>query len=328
MLDALKFVKGSVSKDNKLKPELNHFRIERGRISGLNETFMLSAPIATDVEATPKGSDFAKAVERCKSTVTLYNDAGKLVVKSGRLTVRIDCTTEPFPALQPEGHSFWIAPHFVDMCKKLIPFITKDNTRAWARGALLSSMEGLGAVLTATDNVALVQAYLGPEYVPPLNCVIPEPTLRELVRIGECPKYATVSPRSITFVYEGDRWLCSVLLPNDWPSLTKFFGQCDLYKDVTPDFWEAIESVMPFTDDNDTILFDPGCIRTSVDLKSGASIEGEFPSSKGAVSGKYLTKIRPLVTQIAFDEWPKPMHFRGDYIRGVFAGMVRAGVND
>ena len=319
MIDALNFVKGCVAKEHKLKPELNHFRIERGRIVGLNDTFCLSAPIATDIEASPKGGDFVRAIERCKGkTTTLFVEDSKLVVKSGRLTVRIDCTEQPFPLLQPEGQSFWCAPNFVEECKKLVPFVTKDNTRAWARGLLLQ-----GAALTATDNITLIQAYLGDEFKPPIGAVLPEPTIRELIRIGEPPKYATVSTRTITFVYEGDRWLCSVVLPNDWPDINRFFARQAEMSELTPDFWESVESIYPFTDDRDAILFEPGCMRTSIEEKVGASIDGDFPAVKGAICAKFLNRLKPLTTHIAFNDWPQPMQFRGPSIRGVIAGMMR-----
>lgn len=319
MHDALTFVKGCVAKEHKLKPELNHFRIERGRIVGLNDTFCLSAPIATDIEASPKGGDFVRAIERCKGkTITLFTDAGKLVVKSGRLTVRIDCTEVPFPTLQPEGHSFWVAPNFVEECKRLLPFLTKDNTRAWARGILVQ-----GPTMSVTDNITLIQSYLGDNFSPPMGAVIPEPTLRELIRIGEPPKYASVSTRTITFIYEGDRWLCSVLLPNDWPNVDKFFAVQPEMQELTAEFWEGIETVHPFTNDNDALIFDPGVIRTSIEEKEGALIEGEFPTSKGAISAKFLMRLKPLATHVAFNDWPRPMQFYGPNIRGVIAGMMR-----
>ena len=319
MLDALKFVKGSVGKENKLTPALNHFRIERGRIVGLNDTFALSSPIATDIEATPKGVDFAKAVERCKNqTVSLFMEDERLVIKSGRLTVRVDCTTEPFPMLQPEGHTFPMAPNFVESCKRLLPFLTKDNTRAWARGALLNNMS-----MTATDNVSLIQAYLGPEYVPPLAAVIPEPTLKELIRIGEAPTHASVSVRSITFYYPGDRWLCSLVLPNDWPDINRFFADQQELQPITEDFWNAIDSIYSFTDDRETILFDDDCMRTHVDKKAGATIEGDFPAKRGAICGKSLLRLKPIASHLAFDAYPRPMLFVGEGIRGVITGMIR-----
>lgn len=320
MLEALQFVKGVISRESKVNPVLNHYRIEGGRITGVNDTFAISAPIATDIEATPKGPDFAKAIERCSGkTISLFMEAEKLVVKSGRLTVRIDCTTEPFPLMQPEGRSFWLHPNFVEYSKALIPFINKDNAKAWARGILMD-----GPALTVTDNISLVQAYIGPEFAPPLPCVVPEAALRELARIKEKPTYATVSVRTITFYFEGDKWLCSRLMPNDWPTLTKLFEQPQEMAALTEDFWESVEAIQDFTDDRDTLIFDPGLMRTHLSAtKAGASIDGEFPATKGAICCKFLLRLKPLIHSLAFDSWPAPMQFRGDYVRGVIAGMIR-----
>ena len=318
MLDALNFVKGVVSRENKAKPVLNHFRLEGGRITGVNDVFAISAPIATDIEATPKGPDFARAIERCKGTISLFMEDGKLIVKSGRLTVRVDCTTEEFPLMQPEGRSFWLAPDFVERAKQLLPFINKDNAKAWARGLLLS-----GPALTATDNITLIQAYLGDEFTPPLDCVIPEPTLRELARIKERPKYATLSVRTITFCFEDGKWLCSRLMPNDWPNLNKFFESQQVQKPLTDDFWDAVETLSDFTDDRDSLIFDPDCMRTALaGTKAGASIDGQFEATKGAICAKFLLRLKGLATSVAFDNWPQ-MQFRGDRIRGVISGMTR-----
>jgi DNA polymerase III sliding clamp (beta) subunit (PCNA family) len=319
MLEALQFVKGATSKENKYTPVLNHFHIADGRITGVNEVFGISAPITTDIHATPKGPDFAKAIEKCKGTINLFMENDRLVVKSGRMTVRIDCTTEPFPMVQPEGKSFWLAPDFIDYVKLLIPFINKDNARAWARGLLLE-----GKTLTGTDNISLIQAFMGPEYEPPIACVIPEPTLRELVRIKEKPSYATVSVRSITFCYPDGKWLCSRLMPNDWPAVTKFFEAQGELKELTADFWESIDTLKDFTDDNDSIFFDTDAMRTAyANSKVGASVEGQFPATKGAIAGKFLLRLKGLATHMAFDDYPKPMLFVGDRIRGVLTGMTR-----
>jgi hypothetical protein len=319
MIDALQFVRGVVSKEIKSNPALNHFRIEGGRITGANETFAISAPIATDITATPKGPDFARAVEKCKGTINLFMDSGKLVVKSGRITVRIDCTDTPFPTVQPEGMSFWLAPDFVEYVKLLLPFINKDNAKPAFRGLLLENRS-----LTGSDNITLIQAYMGEEYVPPLGCVIPEPTLRELVRIKEKPKYATVSNRSITFCYDDGKWLCSRLMPNDWPDLNKFFTTAQEMQPITDDFWEGIDTLKDFTDDKDSILFEEGAMRTApVGTKAGASIEGDYPAKRGAVSAKFIVRLKGLATQLSFSSYPAPMQFTGERIRGVIAGMTR-----
>ncbi len=321
MLDALKFVKGTIGREDKLNPALNHFRLSGGRITGQNAVYNLSAPINTDIEATPRGPDFSKAIEKAGDKVVSLAmlENGKLLVKASKMRVNVDCTTEPFHTIQPEGASFWLAPNFVETIKRLLPFVSKDNRKAWASGMLLD-----GQTLSATDNVSLVQARLGEEFAPPIPVVIPEPTLKELVRIKEAPRYAAVSQRSITFYYgEGERWLSSVVLPNDWPDLTKFFMQKHEAPQIGEEFWQAVEDMAVFTGDDDDLFLSAGSISTSREADAGGHVDGTFPVPMPMrVSCKHLLLLKTFANTIAFGQYPAPMQFYGENIRGVFVGRV------
>ena len=53
LLDALKFVQGSVAK-KELQEGLTHFRIVDGTVRGFNGTISLCSPVPLNIDCTPK----------------------------------------------------------------------------------------------------------------------------------------------------------------------------------------------------------------------------------------------------------------------------------
>lgn len=322
MLEALNFVKGAVAKKD-YQPALTHFRISGGRVKGYNGIIALSTPIELDITATPQAIPFVKAVERCQTTTAIHlTPTGLLSIKSGKFSARIECFEESdsllIDSIEPEGVGCEFPGAVINALKVLEPFIGDDASRPWANGVLLR-----GRSAYATNNIVIVEYWLGME-LPEVN--IPSATIRELLRLRMEPLAVTLSENTITFHFEGDRWLRSQLLATTWPDvIDRILGMdADLFEPPVGLF-DAIETLKPFVDDTGRIFFRDGLVSTSLFDGQGASVELEESPSHGAFHWEHLLSLQGVMQTIDLTKKsPSPCPFRGERIRGVILGMVDA----
>jgi DNA polymerase III sliding clamp (beta) subunit (PCNA family) len=320
MLDALKFVKGAVSKKD-YQPALAHFRIKEGRVTGYNGTIALSSPIDLDIDACPRAIPFVKAIERCTSgTVAIHiTPGGKLSVRSGKFRANVDCTDENeiLDGIVPEGNEVSISGQVVPALRVLEPFIATDASRPWAMGVLLRNYSAY-----ATNNIIIAEYWIGAN-MPEVN--LPVAAIDELIRIGEEPIRVLMSDRSMTFFFTGDRWMRTQVLGVDWPDVEPILSlEADL-SPVPAGIFEALETLKPFVEEEGRVYFRGTEITTSPHDGVGASIELDGLPTRGAFNYKYLMALEGRVDEIDFSKAPPvPCPFRGENMRGVILGMVDA----
>ena len=322
MLQSLKFVQYAVARKN-FQPALTHYRIKDGRVIGFNGVIALSAPIDLTLETMPKAEPFAKAVALCNNATTTIHmtDGGRLAIRSGKFKAYIECSqdgADVLDSIQPEGDGVEIPGIFVQGLRVLEPFVGIDASRPWATGVLLR-----GRSAYATNNIVLAEYWLGAE-MPDIN--IPSQAIRELLRIGEEPCAVQLSENSITFFFEGDRWMRSQLLGTSWPdieSILNTVGTGTLLP-FPPGLFEAVETIKPFVGDEGRIYFRDGVVSTSREDGEGASQEVEGLPERGAYHVEHLLSLNGIANAIDFSFHPQPCPFQGDRLRGVMIGMVDA----
>lgn len=314
MLESLQFVQGAVAKKD-FVPSLTHFHIAGGRIRGYNGSLALCSPIELDLEVTPKAVPFIKAIQTCKGTVQLNMATnGKLFIKSGKFKAHVDCTTEVFPDIQPEGEVVELQPGLIKALRVLAPFIAEDASRPWARGILFR-----GNSAFATNNIIVLEYWLGEDF--PVEVNIPRSAVLELLRIAEDPTSLQMSEDSVTFHYPGDRWMRTQTYSTVWPDLGRV-----LDKEATPTklpegFFPALVDLVPFIDDLSRIFFTGDAIATSGEAGEGASVEVPGTPATGIYHLKQLQLLEGLVEKADFTLYPSPSLFYGDKVRGAIIGM-------
>lgn len=318
MINDLKFVKGAVARKD-FVPELTHFKISEGRIYGYNGRMALSSPIDLDLEVYPKADKFVKAIESCNEDTTkmTVTAAGRLSIRSGKFKALVSCVEgDSFPVFAPEGEMVDVPETFMAALNKLAPVIGDDASRPWSNGVLLR-----GDCAFATNNVALAQYWIGTHFPYELN--IPGKTIRELLRIKLQITGVQIGSDSVTFHFEGDRWLRSQLKDNSWPDMDRVLGGEHEPKPIPEGFYEALESLKPFVDKSNRIYFHSGGIGT---LPLGQDDEGahvQVPGlpEEGSFNLVMLQSIQGLCETIDFDCYPKPCIFYGENVRGAIVGM-------
>lgn len=313
MLDALKFVKGAVSTKD-FVPALTHFHIQGGRITGYNGKLSLSAPVALDVDCCPKAIPFVRAVEACEETAQLHmTPSKKLAVRSGKFKAHVETLdAADFPDVQPEGLQVAVDGELLGVLQTLYDFSAEDASRPWAAGVLLD-----GYTATATNNVVIVQQWLGYHF--PYRANLPRYAVKEMLRIGEEPVGMLLSDKSATFFYEGDRWLRTQLNSLEWPDIgTLLDGLNGEAAAVPAGLFEALETLLPFADEQNRVYFKDGLLTTGED---GASVEVPGLLDGPVFNIKMLRLLRGVAVDIDFHSYPAPVPFYGDKLRGAIAGI-------
>ena len=315
--DSLRFVQGAVARKDFI-PALTHFMIEDGTIRGFNGVLALCSPIDCDINCKPFAPALKKAIENCRETVKLkMTPAGRLSISSGKFNARIDCITGDTPHALPEGeHVVMDGEALIDALEALDPFIGDDASRPWSSSVLLA-----GKSAFATNNVTLAEYWMGFDVPRPIG--LPAQTVREILRINDVPIDFQLTDTSITFHYEGNRWLRSQLFSvAEWPDLTKVLDKESNPVEIDPEIFSGLETLKPFVDKLGRVIFKgDGTITTHKDEAEGASYEVPGFNSTGIYSLEMLMLLEDRVEMIDWSLYPKPCLFFGQRLRGAIIGM-------
>jgi DNA polymerase III sliding clamp (beta) subunit (PCNA family) len=318
MLKALKFCQGAVAKKDFL-PALTNFVIEYGRIRSFNGVLALCSPIPFDIACKPAATTLIKAIANCEDTVQLsLTKAGRLSIKSGKFKAFVDCIQGDTVHAVPEGLIVnFDGVTFLKGLKTVAPFIGSDASRPWANGVLFERNS-----FYATNNVMLVQYWLGFDFGSALN--VPREAVQEMLRIGEPPTYAQVAQGSITFHYEGDRWLRTQLFDTKgWPNIDAVLDKASTQQPIQEGLFKALSVVKPFVDKAGVILFEDEGITTHTDETEGASYGVQGLKADGKYNIAMLEILEGSAVTIDWSLYPKPALFCGENLRGAIVGMKK-----
>lgn len=315
---ALEFVKGAAAKKDHV-PELTHYLIRDGRITGYNGYYALSSPVGVDLEAAPSAVLFHRAVTVCGGDVELILDGngtgdGWLRVESESVSVKIGCvpvTQWPTPAIV--GDEVPLDGGLLDTLKRLAPFVGDDASRKWCCGILLD-----GKSAFATNNVVVIEAWHGHPLPERVN--LPDHAVRELLRIGEEPAGVIITDNCARFTYPDGRWLQTQLYKTDWPDVRKVLEALDArgMGPVPTGLREALDVVASLSADK----------FSRCELLDGAvaDLEGQVTVKADVVAGgKYwvpqLARVLEFAEKIKLSAYPNPVPFLSHRARGALLGL-------
>lgn len=318
MLEALKFVQGAVAKRD-FVPEMKHFVVQDGMVRSFNGTLALCSPIDFDVACAPQAVPMVQAIQRCEDVAALsLTKANRLRVSSGAFTALIKCVElEGLPHQHPEGkHVELDGAAMMEAIRVLTPFVGNDASRPWSNGILLR-----GQSAYATNNVCLAEFWLGTEM--PITVNIPMAAIKEMVRIEQPPTHVQVCDHSVTFHYADGRWLRTQLYSvNDWPELRPLLERPAAPLPVPEGLFEGLEMLKPFADKLEHVHFtDGGMMRTHLEDEEGATYAVPGLHSAGIYRISMLLKLAEVATSIDFTQYPAPLMFYGDRLRGAMMGL-------
>lgn len=321
MLDALRFVATAIAKKDYV-PELAHYQIRGGRVTGYNGMMALSSPIDVDLDVRPKAQPLLAAVAASPGVITLHVTAsGKLAIKSGKFKAFIDCLPqEATNMIIPTGEEIELGPNFMEGIRSIAPIMGIDASRPWAMGIKLQAES-----MFATNNIMLVEYWHGHKI--PIDIVIPALAINELLRIGQAPTRVQVTENSISFWFSGDRWLRTQLLEGKtWPTdrMTELMAHSknDLVT-LGQDFKDSLATLKPFLDESSSIYLTDQVMSTAKDEGVGATVEVILPgvTEMQCYHQKSLLLLSEVADRIDWTSYPRPCSFyKGSSQRGVIIG--------
>lgn len=319
MLETLKFVRAAVCK-NDLQPTLQHFRIKDGTISAYNGLMAICAPLPTGLDCAPHAGQFLKAIAACEETIALHIEGERLMIRSGSFKTSVDLLPDlkRYPALDPEGEVFPVQSGILPMLRKLVPFMGTDPVRPWSCGVLFANQS-----VFATNNVCIVEHYSPVPF--PIIANMPAEAVKELLRLNVEPVSVQADPQRVTFHLPGGAWINTRLLCYEWPDLQRVF---DLIENValepmSDELLDAVEKVVPFADEWGRIYFHKGAVGTKPEGEAGTTVDTADSPGYGAYRSSHLTALRGVATKIGLQNYPLPIPFYGDKLRGVFQGYTQ-----
>jgi hypothetical protein len=321
MLDALRFVASAVAKKD-FVPELTHFKIEAGRVTGFNGQIALSSPIDVDMDIRPQARQLIDAIRACAGVISLsMTPAGRLTVRDEKFRAHINCLAEDHGHfVLPQGEVVELGENFLPGLKALAPVMGIDASRPWSMGIRVGPQSML-----ATNNVMLAEYWHGDPF--PLDVVIPAAAVTELLRIDEVPQRAQLTDSSISFWFKGERWMrTQLLLGGAWPveRLNEIMGlEAKDQQPLPTNLGEQVEVLKAFLGDRSTVFVTTDSLATSPAEGEGAAVSVELPgvTEMQAYHHKQLTLLAQVAKTIDWSNYPQPCMFRGDRLRGAIIGQ-------
>jgi hypothetical protein len=321
MLDALRFVASAVAKKD-FVPELTHFKIRGGRVTGFNGSIALSSDIDVDLDVLPNALQLISAIRACSDTIALHiTPAGRLAVRSGKFKAFVDCLPDEAQMfVYPEGDTIELGPNFMPGIKAVAPIMGIDASRPWAMGVRLSKQS-----MFATNNVMLVEYWHGTPI--PIEVIIPSAAITELLRIDEVPTRVQVTETSISFWFGDKRWMRSQLLVDGgWPTnrMDEILSTSNGKQLPFPDeFFAGVETLKPFLSDRGAVFINGRTLATHADEGIGASVDVEVPGVEltQAYHHRQLMLLHEVATAIDWTAYPRPCMFTGARLRGALIGQ-------
>ena len=321
MLDALRFVASAVAKKD-FVPELTHFKIKGGRITGYNGVVALSSDIDVDLDVQPNAVQLINAIRACEDVISLHiTPAGRLAVRSGGFRAFVQCLEQDGSAffVDPEGDTIALGDGFLDAIKAVSPVMGIDASRPWSLGIRIC-----GQSVMATNNVMIAEYWHDTHL--PVDVVIPSAAVNELLRVDEAPTRAQMNHNSITFWWSDKRWMRTQLLEGSaWPSthVEKILNQEHREPtSVYPFFFENIRKLKPFLGERQTVYLTSTGASTSLADGDGAKVEMELPiEGTSAYHYQQLILLEEVAQSIDWQGYPGPCMFLGKRLRGAIIGQ-------
>lgn len=319
---ALRFVLGAVARKDHVEA-LCHVEIAGGKAIAYDGMLSMSTPIEIGLHVRPHARSFLKAIQACRDgdAIALHvTPAGRLSIKAGNFKALVDAlpTDTPMDQPLPEGDMIELPKGVLDSIRTLAPLMSVDASRPWARGLLLC-----GKSTFATNNIILAQYWHGADF--PREVIVPADAVNEMLRLNMQPTHAQMTENSITFHFEGDRWLRTALVDGEWPHerISAMLDQGGNCIDLPQEYFEQVARLKPFVDTDQGIRLYPEYVTTSAsEDEKGARIEYSLPGAAGHFNIQQFLALEGIAKKIDFSTHPRPCYWQGGLARGVIIGRA------
>jgi len=319
--EALAFVSVACNKDD--LPWQEHIVFHNNYVIATNGQISAGHPVAESLTCCPQFDRLRAAINKCKSSLSIAElQSGKLSIAGDKLRALVDCLPiDQFPftapdaiATKPDGEPALLDDRLKFAFSVCGQVVSENGIRMVECSLLLENN-----ICTATNGKVLIQYKHGIELPP--NLIVPK-LFASLVCKVKSPLYAFgFEPgRSITFHFENGAWLKTLLYEDKYPEVSVILDNPSNPKPITPEFFDAIETVAGFNPQGVAIV-KKGKITSHETDDAGAQFELEGVEAGLCFDGEQAKSISGATTSIDMTTYPDRAFFFGDNMRGVILGV-------
>lgn len=317
-LEALKFI-GIVTKD---QGNINETHVFLGNSCAIAFNGILAAGIriSEEIYCCPHNKLLIQALSKCGDNLNITQlDNNRLAIKSGKFKAMVPCVDPSTMSLaNPDYLQFELDDTFkesVAICNLIKP---DEATRMITNSILVN-----GQSLISSDGKVIIEHWHG--FQLPVGVVIPKAVADVLSKVNKKLIGLGFSNTSATFWFEGDCWIRTQLISDQWPPVSQILDSPSNPWPTPPDLFKALSAVAPFAGEEGLVHFDTGLLKTHTSEGAGATYEVHGLPKGPVFSIKQLSLLEKLATKIDFMapgpyEGTTMLKFIGPNCRGGIAG--------
>lgn len=272
------------------QPSQTHCVINNRMMTAYDGVLTIGMPIEEEFTACPNTKLFAKAMAACGENFTLtMQDPTTLIVRSGKFRAKVPCLLpKDMPSPLPDAQVAACGQSLVDSILTVAPLATEGARRVLQASVLLED-----ACATASDGIAMLQAYHGISMPPSL--ILPKAFASALAKMPGVVQGFGYSPSTFTLHYTNGAFVKCQRFVEGWPNPSTVLDQYPSlnYIDVPEGLVEAIGQVAPFSENGDVYLTGEKSVISSGPNGSGDGVI-EYDGLPTAVRVGYSAKAIEL----------------------------------
>lgn len=233
------------------QPSQTHCVIHGKMMTAYDGVLTIGMPIEEEFTACPNTKLFAKAMSACGENFTLtMQDPTTLIVRSGKFRAKVPCLLpKDMPNPLPDAMVAPCGQSLVDAILSVAGLAAEGARRVIEASILVD-----GACATASDGMAMLQAYHGLNMPPSL--ILPKAFAMALAKMPGTISGFGYSVNTFTIHYPNGSFVKCQRFVEGWPDPASILDRYPsmAYADVPEGFTEAVEQIAPFSENGDVYL--------------------------------------------------------------------------
>lgn len=288
-----------------------HCHVKNGWVLAYNGLISAGSKVPFDFHACPQTDKLIAALNNCGSDLSIINDESSITIKSGKFKAHIDCVNpETMPYFFADNKIANLTNSIKEGFKAALIVADESSDRPFAKGALLQ-----GDTIACTDGVRLIEYWHGVDLPP--GMVIPVKAMRAVISHSSNLTGFGFSNNSVTFHFEDESFIRSGLLDCKYPDYERLFATDAVFNPLPLDFIKAIETILPFSNEN-IIYLEEDKITTDKLNKKATVFEVEPLPNNKCYNGAFILQLKAYLDRVAFAN--DKLYFFGENCRGIIMG--------
>jgi len=308
LVRALEFV--SLAQRDKGAPYQTHVILKDKRAVAFDGILAAGHMIDEDLDACPHTMTLLAALKQCTGALSISQlPTMRLSIKSGKFKAFVPCTENiEMQSVGPDPVAGVIDNRLRDGLAVVSPFIAENSQRVVMASACIRANS-----LLATNGHLLLEYWHGISLPP--DMIVPKLFINAICKIKKNLTHFGFSDTTLTIYFEDGSWLRTQLYKERWPNCDEIMSRTHNAQPVPVGFFEAVEAVEGFAEENRVHIGNGGVASTSIET-AGAVHEVEGLTAKAIMNLKHLMLMRNLIKRIDFVGNNGVSHFYGDNLRG------------